>query len=181
MSLFIFYLSNIELLVKWSPSMEDSIFANQAATLFSTYYLLHITVYQPFIFPSSPPNSSKANAPRPYQFPFPSSTICINAAKACARIVEGQLPRGFSNVPLLVGMAHVCGAVLLAQVWDLKAKLKAEQAGVIEESKPPLSLTIDELMADVMIFVGALQWATLRSEIAAEMLYVCSFDYFSLC
>jgi hypothetical protein len=84
-------------------------------------------------------------------------------------------------VPLLVGMAHVCGAVLLAQVWDLKAKLKAEQAGLIEESKPPLSLTIDELMADVMIFVGALQWATLRSEIAAEMLCVCSSDYFRIC
>lgn len=168
-------LSDVRYVVKWSPEIEDSIVANQATTVFSTYYLLHILVYQPFITPSSPPSgSSKANVPRPYELPFPSSTICINAAKACARIVEGQLPRGFSNVPLLVGMAHVCGAVLLAQVWDLKGQQKAQQAGLIEETKPPLSLRIDELMADVMIFVDALEWAALRWEIAAEMLYVCS-------
>ena len=68
------------LLVKWDPQREDKLFMNQSAALYAHYYLAQICVHRPFI-PS----------PRtPSRLPFPSLTICTNAARSCIHVVDVQ-------------------------------------------------------------------------------------------
>jgi hypothetical protein len=145
--------------VRWSPDMDNDAFGNQSATMFSTYHLLLILVHRPFSMPRSQAEG--------FESPFPSAAICLNAARSCARIVDGQRRRGFSNAPILIHSSNICAAVLMAHIWDLKAKQKA---GVAADIKPPIQVTIDELIADVDIFIKALEWAAVKWEIAGQAL-----------
>ncbi|EIN11920.1 hypothetical protein PUNSTDRAFT_142130 [Punctularia strigosozonata HHB-11173 SS5] len=148
--------------LRWSSTMENQLFANQATTLYTSYYLTQILIYRPFIRPHiivDPYHSSDT---------LPALAICASAAKSCARILEIQLPRGLSNIPLLIAVSHLCAAILILNVWHAKAR---ERAALMEDIKPlrldaPAPSQVDALMTDVNAFLKALEWVEPRWEFA---------------
>jgi len=144
--------------------MENHVFANQSATIYTAYYLTQILIHRPFIRPPSHPlpnDGLQGHAHTTDDTLCPALDVCTNAAKSCARIVEKQLQRGLSNIPNLISVAHICAAILLVNVWNLKAEEKAKSA---EDVKPPLAQTIEVLMNDVYIFMRALEGVGSRWE-----------------
>ncbi len=75
--------------VKWDPNREDDVFMNQSCTLYANYYWLQICIHRPFIQPS------KAN-----RLPFPSLTICTNAARSATHVMETQFKK--NGKPLIL-------------------------------------------------------------------------------
>jgi hypothetical protein len=71
-------LIDLWVIVLWDGKHKTQIFLNQSAMLYTTYYWTQIQVHRRFI-------------PRPGQdstIPFPSLTICTNAARSCIHIIE---------------------------------------------------------------------------------------------
>jgi hypothetical protein len=130
-------------------------------------------MYRAFIPPITTPSSAP---PTPHIVAsFPALTLCINAARSSARIVEAQLPRGWTNVPTLVAVSQLSAAILTLGVWDAKAKQQQES----EDVKPPVAHAIAPLMDDIRIFIGALEWAESRWENVTALLSVPPFMYIS--
>jgi len=145
--------------------MSNQTFANQAATLYTIYYLNHILIYRPFIpYPAISNDPSRPRvSPMGYpDFPFPAQVICINAAKSSARIVEAQMKQGFSNIPNLIAVSHISAALLITSIWDFKAKDRARQGCQSEDIKPQYLQTTQVLMEDVNVFLKSLEYAELR-------------------
>ncbi|KAG2150388.1 fungal-specific transcription factor domain-containing protein [Suillus clintonianus] len=141
--------------LQWSPHMEDPFFANQSVTLYTTYYLIHILIYRPFL-----PGSlrSLSNAPPHANMPVPCIAVCVNAAKSCAKILRSQIQRGISNIPTLICGSHMCAAILLMNFWDLKwQERKQLQSGGMEDVKPTLAVAMAELLEDVSFFIQVLE------------------------
>lgn len=141
--------------LQWSPHMEDPFFANQSVTLYTTYYLIHILIYRPFL-----PGSlrSLSNAPPHANMPIPCIAVCVNAGKSCAKILRAQIQRGISNIPTLICGSHMCAAILLMNFWDLKwQERKQLQSGGMEDVKPTLAVAMAELLEDVSFFIQVLE------------------------
>lgn len=135
--------------------MPDPLFASQSATLYTSYYLLLLLVYRPFI---PPPNAARVNGKPEIteEYPFPALAICVSAARAGVRILERQIARGASNIPNLIAVAHLCGATLLVDVWESK---KQNQKANVSDS-----------VRDVQICLKALSLCSDRWESAALFL-----------
>ncbi|EAU91787.2 hypothetical protein CC1G_04555 [Coprinopsis cinerea okayama7 len=132
--------------LQWSDQITDPVFFTQSAMLYTTYHLITMLIFRPFIpmpplLPPSLQRDSKvkesASSP-PSPFPFPALKNCISSACACARIVEVQFRKrswDYIHIPGFVNTAFTCAGVLLLAVWDLKAQqkvlIKVKQAGVI--------------------------------------------------
>ncbi|KAH7926730.1 hypothetical protein BV22DRAFT_1008428 [Leucogyrophana mollusca] len=141
--------------LQWANNFEDQLFANQSATLYTTYYLIQILIYRPFLPVSL---RSLANRPPHSNMPVPCIAICVNAGKCCARILRIQIQRGLSNIPSLICAAHMCAAILLMNFWDLKWQERNYlQSGPLEDVKPPLAMAMAELLEDVSVFTEALE------------------------
>ncbi|KAG7086785.1 hypothetical protein E1B28_002713 [Marasmius oreades] len=72
------FLDTIPNHLRWNSENPDPVFFQQSAMLYATYYWVQIQVHRPFI-------------PRPGQesvLPFPSLTICSNAARATVNMLE---------------------------------------------------------------------------------------------
>ncbi|KAI1791324.1 fungal-specific transcription factor domain-containing protein [Ganoderma leucocontextum] len=85
----------------WDPHREDVLFLNQSAILYANYYQMQIFVHRLFI-PS--PRRPLANA----NLSLPSMTICVNAARACLRVLEVQHRRTMTSG------AEACGVTIYA-------------------------------------------------------------------
>lgn len=143
--------------------MQNVIFSTQAATLYTTYYLVQILIYKPFIQrPSVTGKTTRSRSTTLSKFPFPAASICVKAAESCSRILDSQMQRGLGFVPNCIAVAHICGAILAAEIWDLKCREKAMQ---FEDVKPP-STIIDTLTADLLVFIKALRAIESTWEIA---------------
>lgn len=143
--------------------MQDVVFSTQAATLYTTYYLVQILIYKPFIQrPSVAGKATRSRITALSNFPFPAASICVKAAESCARILDSQMQRGLGFVPNCIAVAHICGAILIAEIWDLKCREKAAQ---FEDVKPP-STIIDTLTTDLSVFLKALRAVESSWEIA---------------
>ena len=68
---------------------------NQSCTLYANYYWLQICIHRPFIQPS------KAN-----RLPFPSLTICTNAARSATHVMETQFQKNGKSL-LLNRVIHI--------------------------------------------------------------------------
>ncbi|KAH7914147.1 fungal-specific transcription factor domain-containing protein [Hygrophoropsis aurantiaca] len=146
--------------LQWTNDFQDPLFANQAATLYTTYYLIQIIVYRPFLPVSL---RSLANRPPHSNMPVPCIAICVNAGKCCARILRTQIQRGLSNTPNLICASHMCAAILLMNFWDLKWQERNYlQSGPLEDVKPPLAMAMAELLEDVSVFTNVLEQAKPR-------------------
>lgn len=155
--------------LRWSPGLPNEIFSTQASTLYTTYYLVQLLIYRPFIpFPaiSNDPSRPRVSPIAYPDFPFPAQAICVNAAKSCARIVDAQMKRGFFNIPNLIAVSHISAAMLLTTVWDLKAKERASQTSLSEDIKPQYIQMIQTLLEDVALFMKALEYTEMRWESA---------------
>ena len=106
--------------VRWDPNREDNLFLNQSAILYANYYQLQIFIHRLFI-PS--PRRPLANA----NMSLPSMTICVNAARACLRVLEVQHRRAMAGAescgitiytltPLQTPLNTVC-MMLLVYLW----------------------------------------------------------------
>lgn len=147
--------------------MEDHVFSTQAATLYTTYYLVQILIYRRFIRrPSGLGSKPSAHS----SFPFPAAEICVKAAESCARILEAQIKRGLGFTPNCVSVAHICAAILLADIWNLKCKDRA-QAAQFEDVKPQSIQIIDARLQDISIFIKALKSVESTWDIAHTYLY----------
>lgn len=135
--------------------MSDRVFSDQAATLYTTYYLMQLLIYRPFTG-YVPVSDERVIEPVP-NFPFPASIICINAAKACARIVSMQMRLGFSNVTNMIS-ASFLAAMLLANAMELNAEGKGRQTRQFEATNSESIPILDA----ISVFVEALEFAALR-------------------
>lgn len=110
--------------------MENSIFLNQSALLYSLYYTIQITVHRPFI----------PSPRRPSPLSFPSLAICTNAARSCIHVLDEEWKKtGMTShlhmvrrLPTLIpvpasadGLRNQAalfssGIVLLLNIWDGK-------------------------------------------------------------
>ncbi|KAJ3772120.1 fungal-specific transcription factor domain-containing protein [Lentinula raphanica] len=165
--------------LQWPVSTDDPIFSNQSANLHLSYHLTFILMYRTFIpFSQILPSGMRGiRIPRTPQKPsslsVPALQICVNSAKSCARIIEEQLQRGFFNVSFLITISHVCTAILIVHLWDLKAKEFEERSNRIfetEDLKPQYALAIQSAKEDIDIFLKALEWAKPRYPSVAQIL-----------
>ncbi|THH20422.1 hypothetical protein EW146_g919 [Bondarzewia mesenterica] len=156
--------------LKWSPDMEDAIFANQSTTIYLTYNLIQILVHRAFL----PPTLSRLRAlgesqPHQSSHAMTSLAIAVNAAKSGARFLEVLRRRNLSNVPVLLAASELCAAVLCLNVWVLKAREKARRMKGMEPSLA-VSQAIDALMEDVRSLIEGLEWAVPRWASAENIL-----------
>ncbi|PIL33900.1 transcription factor [Ganoderma sinense ZZ0214-1] len=84
------WLDTIPAHLRWDPNRENALFLNQSAILYANYYQLQIFVHRLFI-PS--PRRPLAHA----NLSLPSMTICVNAARACLRVIDVQHRRAMNN------------------------------------------------------------------------------------
>ncbi|KAJ7122252.1 fungal-specific transcription factor domain-containing protein [Mycena epipterygia] len=95
--------------LSWDPVRADSVFFDQSVALHCEYYHMQIMVHRSFI-----PTTRNA-APTG----LPSMTVCTNAARACANMVDVQRRRK-GNEPMSFNMPEVfhSALVLLLNVWS---------------------------------------------------------------
>nr|VWO98984.1 Aspartyl proteinase [Ganoderma boninense] len=110
------WLDTIPAHLRWDPNPEDALFLNQSAILYTNYYQLQIFVHRLFI-PS--PRRPLAHA----NLSLPSMTICVNAARACLRVLDVQNRRAMTGratihamTPLQMPLFTV-GVMLLLYLW----------------------------------------------------------------
>ncbi|KDN50625.1 hypothetical protein RSAG8_01123, partial [Rhizoctonia solani AG-8 WAC10335] len=96
--------------LRWDPSRENSLFFDQSATLYSTYYHVQILIHRPFI-----PSPRK-----PSPLSFPSLAICTTAARSCSHVLDLQRRRSQTISPGVMVAAFTSGIVLLINVWGQK-------------------------------------------------------------
>ena len=159
--------------------MDNPELSIQSATLLVSYYLTRMLIYRPLI--TMPPPSSSIIPHKPYPSELsppmlpdanPAILICTDAARSCARIVEVQLRYGLNNfyIPSVINIAYVCAGLLSYMIWNLKAQEKAQRSEYSRDVKPPIAQRIKDHMADVHIFMKALEQAKLRWDVVDSML-----------
>ncbi|KAG8728786.1 hypothetical protein FRC11_010206 [Ceratobasidium sp. 423] len=89
--------------LRWDPNRENSLFFDQSATLYSTYYHVQILIHRPFI-----PSPRK-----PSPLSFPSLAICTTAARSCSHVLDLQRRRSQTILPGVMVAAFTSGIVLL--------------------------------------------------------------------
>ncbi|KAJ7218003.1 fungal-specific transcription factor domain-containing protein [Mycena pura] len=155
------WLHSVPEYLRWSPHIDDVELSNQSASLQVTYHLVEMLMYRAFIPPVQSPSSPAAQSPHIHST-FPALSYCIRAARSCARIIEVQLPRGWTNTPLLITVSQLSATVLTLGVWD--AKVKDPES---EDIKPP---AIASLMDDIAILIGALRSVESRWETVPNLI-----------
>lgn len=97
--------------LRWDPSKEFSVFFQQSAILYATYYHIQILVHRPFI-----PRPGK-----PAPLTFPSLAICTNAARSCSQVLQAYRRKcDAGSAPQLMFYAFTSGLVLLLNVWGMR-------------------------------------------------------------
>jgi hypothetical protein len=152
--------------------MDNPELSIQSTTLFIFYYITLMLIHRPLIT-TSPPSSTMPHKPHPSVLSPPMLSdansaihICTDSARSCARIVEAQLRDGLDNfhMPSVINVAYVCAGLLSYIIWNLKVQEKAQR------SEPPITQRIEDHMADVHIFMRALEQAKPRWNIVDSML-----------
>ncbi|KAI5118928.1 hypothetical protein M0805_003752 [Coniferiporia weirii] len=148
--------------LRWSSGIEHDIFANQSATIYTSYYLALILIYRPFSQASVYLPQQDIPAKPKALFPFPADSICSNSAHAAIRIIEVQMRRGLSNIPNMIAVSQVCAATLL---MGLHAS-QATHEGDLETKKGES----ERVMQDVEKCIRCLELAESRWIMARKFL-----------
>jgi hypothetical protein len=96
-------------------------------------------------------------------------SVCVDSARILAEIINHQLEHDTDKVHLMAEAAHSGAALVIRYVWWLKAREKVQQEE-LQDIKPPLAQTIDEMMGHIAIFARALKVVAPKLEIAAQAL-----------
>ncbi|KAJ3517259.1 hypothetical protein NLJ89_g629 [Agrocybe chaxingu] len=150
--------------LRWKENM-DSKLANEAASLAMIFHVVQILVYRPLIAPTSLRASSKPPLSELSASPLsiisdPAVEKCLQAAHACARIVEVQLRQGIANffIPGVINASYVSAAMLLWHAWNLKVREGLMvKAGLDVDVKPPIAQRVEEDLEDAKVFMAALE------------------------
>ncbi|KAK0228925.1 fungal-specific transcription factor domain-containing protein [Armillaria fumosa] len=92
--------------LRWDPNRINIVHFKQSAALLGGYHNLRILIHRPFI--TAPRHSSK--------WPFPSLSICTNAARSCSHVVDIQHQRG-GKFPFSGYLVFNAAVVLLFNIW----------------------------------------------------------------
>ena len=152
--------------------MEDPLFCSQATTLITTYYMVQIVAHRVFFpVPSAltlsgfQSHKSHHLGERP-DFPWHCLSICVNAAKATAEILEQHtLYAKMKNFASMANACYICAGVLLVHIWLMKAvdKLEiAEHEGIKRASRERMS----ESMTSLQKLMDRLEYVSTRMEIS---------------
>ncbi|KIM34698.1 hypothetical protein M413DRAFT_33089 [Hebeloma cylindrosporum] len=96
--------------LRWDPNRKDGNFFNQSVSLYATYYSVQISIHRTFI-----PSPTK-----PSPLPFPSLTICTNAARSCSHVIYIQRKRNSNPPPHIQTPIFTTGIVLLLGILTSK-------------------------------------------------------------
>ncbi|KAI0058085.1 hypothetical protein BV25DRAFT_1811483 [Artomyces pyxidatus] len=159
--------------LRWSPDIQNPVFANQSATLYITYNITAILIRCAILPPSSPRLKGVIHPDSPeddlYTRSLSSLAIAVNAARAGTRIIEVIRLRGLSNIPMLISASDICASVLGLHIWLHRAKENRRRMKGLEPNLQTIQ-TVDSLMADLDSLLEGLEWATPRWENAEPML-----------
>ncbi|KIK82329.1 hypothetical protein PAXRUDRAFT_153943 [Paxillus rubicundulus Ve08.2h10] len=97
--------------LRWDPTGDvNPPFFMQSSALYSSYYLVQISIHRPFI-----PSPRK-----PSPLSFPSLAICTNAARSCSHVIDIYKQRSRVAAHFLQMPAFTAGIVLLLNIWGGK-------------------------------------------------------------
>ena len=165
-------------IVRWSTKVKDDLFATQATTLITTYYMVVIFIHKPFIpmpfatgsFGGFQSSQRHSLVDRP-DFPWTCLSICTNAAKATAQIWNAHVQhRRFINMTSLANSSYISAGALLVHVWLVRAMEKAEGPRVSEERRQFFTTRMNDLMEHLQILITRLEEISSGFEIAREWL-----------
>ncbi|CCM01111.1 uncharacterized protein FIBRA_03159 [Fibroporia radiculosa] len=115
------WIHNVPPHLRWPPPMDNNTYATQSSMLYLSYYMVQITVYRPFM--PAPrvialgDYSLKREQPDQLDDSLSSLSLCTNAAKAGARILEIVQERGLVLHTLYAHYAFLYSGVLLVNKW----------------------------------------------------------------
>ena len=150
--------------------MEDRAFASQAATLYTTYHLVQIIIYRPFIRVPRGRSLSRSHSAQRSSFSQKALSICLTAARAGAHILEIQTRRGMLNITNVLHVSFVCAGVLLVYLWDLIRQYGVQRGAVPAETLSPLLHEISSVMGELEDTMARLEEVSDKWELAREML-----------
>ncbi|KDQ25973.1 hypothetical protein PLEOSDRAFT_1106857 [Pleurotus ostreatus PC15] len=138
------WLDSVPELLRWKPQSDDPDIHSLSAHLFCTYYYIQILVHRPFI-------SAKASG-----LSFPSLSICVNAARSCAHLLDSYMSFGFGiPAPTCQIVAFTASIVLLINIWGAK--------------KSHISFNTDKEMADVYKLMHVLKVYETRWRVSGRL------------
>ncbi|KAI0733190.1 fungal-specific transcription factor domain-containing protein [Fomitopsis betulina] len=155
--------------LRWSPEVEDDVFASQSAMLYLSYYIVQITIYKPFLSLSRPHVSGEQAPPEGSEGSRAALAICTNAARAGTRILEVLLLRGIPRHTVVVHFAFVFAGVLLVNLWAQIAK-EADQRGQGSVNDLDGAARLEEHSRDLFSLLSMLSSMRPRWELAREAL-----------
>ena len=147
--------------------MEDRTFASQAATLYTTYHLVQILIYRPFI---RVPRGLFLHSPYPTPHSVMSAkalSICLTSARAGAYILDVQTHRGMLNITNVLHVSFFCAGVLLIHFWDLMRQFASQRS---PEGRAYISQELSAAMGEISDLMGRLEEVSSKWELAREML-----------
>ena len=150
--------------------MEDRAFASQAATLYTTYHLVQIIIYRPFIRVPRGRSLSRSHSAQRSSFSQKALSICLTAARAGAHILEIQTRRGMLNITNVIHVSFVCAGVLLVHLWDLIRQFGMSRGVVSPEGRAQMSQEISSVMGEIGDIMARLEEVSSKWELAREML-----------
>ncbi|KAK0482264.1 fungal-specific transcription factor domain-containing protein [Armillaria novae-zelandiae] len=101
------WMNSIPVHLRWDPNRDNTLFLYQSAVLYTTYYMLQIHIYRPFLCTDSPLSET-------------SLAISTTVASSCTRILQVHLTRiGIIGPHILMG-AFMSGTVLAMNIWSRK-------------------------------------------------------------
>ncbi|KAI0703341.1 fungal-specific transcription factor domain-containing protein [Cerioporus squamosus] len=156
--------------LRWRPDMEDRFFASQAATLHTTYHLVQIITYRPFIRIPRLRSLHRPMSAQHSMFSQKALAICLNSARAGAYILDVQTKRGMLNITNVVHVSFVCAGVFLVHLWDLIRQYGMSRGIVSAETRAQMSHEISSVMGEIGDVMGRLEDVSAKWELAREML-----------
>ena len=150
--------------------MEDRRFGSQAATLYTTYHLVQILIYRPFIHIPRGLSSSRPISARRSAFSHKAMSICLNSARAADYILDVQTKQGMLNITNIVHVSFVCAGVLLVYLWDLIRQYGSQRGAASVEARSQMSQEISSVMGEIGDLMGRLEDVSSKWELAREML-----------
>ncbi|KAJ7067376.1 fungal-specific transcription factor domain-containing protein [Mycena amicta] len=151
------WLESIPEHLRWNPDGFDAaanpnpLFFDQSAALYCMFYFAQILVHRPFI-----PAAHQTQGPGAKPRTFPSLSICNNAARACAGLVD-MYDQHRPDHPLICGPtpAFTAGIVLLLNVWGMARNNKNATGSVTGRERSSEQDVLD--MKDVRRCLKSLQ------------------------
>ncbi|CDO74459.1 hypothetical protein BN946_scf184979.g14 [Trametes cinnabarina] len=155
--------------LRWKPDIEDRAFATQAATLYTTYHLVQIIAYRPFIHVPHGPSAARPQSARKQARSQKALAICLSSARACGYILDVQMRRGMLNLNNVVHVSFVSAGVLLVHLWDL-VRQYGTQRWASAEARAQMSQDISSVMGEIGECMARLEQISAKWELAREIL-----------